>query len=1199
MSAPRLGRALAAAVLVAFAAARFAVGRGPDPEPRLLEARARIEAAFADWRKRAERAAERLAELGRGRGAGAERFAAADAIVREERVDGVALVDGAGRARIWAGRTFAAERSVDYPEIEGGFASVTVLERPAHHVLLAAHPAGEEAALAFLAFDERFPGAEGFAERVAAETGVERVRLTFSHAPVPAQLDASLGETSFVVKDLCHVVLRPWSEERRAAHAAAVRSRLDRSALAGLALAASLLAWRRFGQALPRGTLARAGLAVGLLAALRLAFAALFDPEPAASHFLTALVALLTAAVLARAAPHLRERRAAAVLALFATAACAAAPAAYRWLLDAAASGVELFDPLRVLPAPYPAIALAAIALATGALFLLARAASSLLASFARPLGAAPFAAIALGALPVHGPVLAAGAAAAAIALARGGSRVERATAIAFLAAAASLPALSSAENRAETAALAERTRALVGEARREEARRLLEAAVARARDPVDGVDGEVAMTIARARGRSGGSERPLAVRLWEAARWPEDEACAVQVFDAEGRRLSAFDFDSPPEEWLPGDPPAPEAGFRELSGRGEGASIRFYAFDFPLLTPVDELRAGAARFVVPDRWDVLLAHVRPAIFGDPMERLVRAGEPPQFLAELDATGRVRRASDRADEWTPHARGLLERARERGRATARIEREDGDARLVVVAAGDGFAALVFADAPFRLEAFRFAKVLLVNSAACLLYALGLLATGRARLRLLFRHRVALAVVALSVPPVVLLAAFNRGLASERHEAEVTERLRRRLDLAEALLERRTSGPVDTPWCTAFAADHRADLNAYEGAELIATSRPGVWDTGLTARRLAAPAFVALVLEGREEYRGVERFGRDGALRVAYRRILGGWGGSPVILAAPALEDRRTLERRAAAADALLLAAYLLTATVTVFGALFLGRSLTAPLSRLQAATRRVASGDLAAELPEGRRDEFGDLVRDFNRMTRELREAQDLRVRAEREAAWREMAKQVAHEIKNPLTPLKLTIQNLLAAHAEDPDRFREEFESGAKLILEQIEALRRIAGEFSAYARFPNPKIEPLDLGALVEEVAALFAGGEGCRVTTDLFAGPLPVRADRDEMRRVLVNLLTNSRQAGARHVVLRACPDGDRIRLEVADDGSGIRPEHRVRLFEPAFTTKTSGTGLGLAICKRVVEGVGGTIDVDSEPGRGTRVVVLLPR
>jgi signal transduction histidine kinase len=623
-----------------------------------------------------------------------------------------------------------------------------------------------------------------------------------------------------------------------------------------------------------------------------------------------------------------------------------------------------------------------------------------------------------------------------------------------------------------------------------------------------------------------------------------------------------------------------------------------FLARDFVLKTIGDEREVGVARFLVPDRWDVLLSPLRPSMFSEPLDLLVRTAPPPLLLADLDAEGLPRRTSAGAapDLGRPDP-SLLSRARRRGRASARIDYGEREARLVLAPAGDGFAALVFGENDLEQGGFAFAKVLLTYSGVCLLYALALLVRrGTRRTPLLFRHRVSLFLVVLSVPPVPLLAAYNTRVSNQRYEREIRERLVRRLDTAETLLGQ-AAGPVDNDWCTRFAANHRMDVNVYRGQELVATSRPGVWDTGLLARRLAAPPYVELELEKRREHVGREDFAHVADLRAAYRRIER--GGDALILAAPALDDRRALERLAAEGNSLLLAIFLLAATVTVFGGLFLSRSLTRPLHELRQATRKVALGEFEVSLREGRTDEFGDLVRAFNQMTIELRGAQDLRVRAEKAAAWREMARQIAHDIRNPLTPIKLTIQNLIAVHRADPAAFEQEFEQGARLILEQIEALHRIAGDFSAYARLPARRLEPVPLGELMAEIAALYAASGGAAVRVDAPPEPLPVQGDRDELRRALINLVANGRQAASKSVLLRARAEDGFVRLDVVDDGIGIAPEALARIFEPSFTTKTSGTGLGLPIVKRIVDDHGGTIAIATEPGRGTTVTVRFPR
>jgi two-component system nitrogen regulation sensor histidine kinase NtrY len=216
--------------------------------------------------------------------------------------------------------------------------------------------------------------------------------------------------------------------------------------------------------------------------------------------------------------------------------------------------------------------------------------------------------------------------------------------------------------------------------------------------------------------------------------------------------------------------------------------------------------------------------------------------------------------------------------------------------------------------------------------------------------------------------------------------------------------------------------------------------------------------------------------------------------------------------------------------------------------------------------------------------------------RAERVLAWGEMARQVAHEIKNPLTPMRLGLQHLQRVYRDRRPDFDRTLEDTAERMLAEIDRLDTIARAFSRFAA-PAGDLQPLDridLAVVVGEVIQLYRlAEEGCAVR--LTCQPRANGAARaDEVKEVVVNLLENARTAGA-HVVDVTVGPG---RLEVMDDGEGIPPELLPRIFEPRFSTTTSGSGLGLAIVRRLVEGWGGRIDVESEVGRGTRIVVHLP-
>lgn len=292
----------------------------------------------------------------------------------------------------------------------------------------------------------------------------------------------------------------------------------------------------------------------------------------------------------------------------------------------------------------------------------------------------------------------------------------------------------------------------------------------------------------------------------------------------------------------------------------------------------------------------------------------------------------------------------------------------------------------------------------------------------------------------------------------------------------------------------------------------------------------------------------------------------------------------------------------LGAAFAVLLGLLVSRWMTRPVEALTEGARRVAEGALDAQVAVEASGEVGELVRTFNRMTGELRATTERLVASERIAAWQEVARRLAHEIKNPLTPIRMSLETLLAAQEARHPRFPDMFKESAGVVLEEVDRLRRIVDEFSRFARMPKPQLAPVDLGELAQSVLSLYAAPpEGIQILPTLQTGVV-AKVDRDQLTQVLVNLVKNAEEAmkdkgGALRVRVKGT-EADAI-IEVEDSGPGIPPEHRARIFEPYFTTKEGGTGLGLAIAARILQEHGGKLDVGGEPGQGARFIVVLPR
>ncbi len=282
----------------------------------------------------------------------------------------------------------------------------------------------------------------------------------------------------------------------------------------------------------------------------------------------------------------------------------------------------------------------------------------------------------------------------------------------------------------------------------------------------------------------------------------------------------------------------------------------------------------------------------------------------------------------------------------------------------------------------------------------------------------------------------------------------------------------------------------------------------------------------------------------------------------------------------------------------LFGAI-VARRITGPLRELADGVDAVAGGSLDTSVPVRTRDEVGELAATFNGMTRDLKGAREELLRAERVAAWREIAQRIAHEIKNPLTPIQMAIETLQRAHQRSASQFDALFGESAQTILDEVGRLKRIVQEFSSFARMPAPTLAPVDVSEVVDSALALYKGGDTALELT--LPRDLPhALADKEQLTQVVINLVENARDAvagaGGIRVATRAAEG--RVELEVADDGPGLGDEARAKLFTPYFTTKPRGTGLGLAIVHRIVSDHGGEIRVGGAPGRGAVFIVALP-
>ena len=283
--------------------------------------------------------------------------------------------------------------------------------------------------------------------------------------------------------------------------------------------------------------------------------------------------------------------------------------------------------------------------------------------------------------------------------------------------------------------------------------------------------------------------------------------------------------------------------------------------------------------------------------------------------------------------------------------------------------------------------------------------------------------------------------------------------------------------------------------------------------------------------------------------------------------------------------------------VAVLASLWFAARVTRPVESLAEAARRVAAGDLSAKVEVASSDELGELAASFNRMTEDLAQQKERTVQAERVAAWRELARRLAHELKNPLFPLQVTVENLMRAKQKSPEMFEEVFHEGTATLLAEIDNLKTIIGRFSEFSKMPQPQRHPTQVNEVVQSVLRVFHAQlqekNQISVRSELAEALPEISADPDLLHRALQNLVLNAIDAmpqGGALTIRTATLDG-RIEISVSDTGSGLTPEECGRLFTPYYTTKQHGTGLGLAIVQSVVSDHGGKISVESTQETGT--------
>ena len=483
--------------------------------------------------------------------------------------------------------------------------------------------------------------------------------------------------------------------------------------------------------------------------------------------------------------------------------------------------------------------------------------------------------------------------------------------------------------------------------------------------------------------------------------------------------------------------------------------------------------------------------------------------------------------------------------------------------------------------------------------------------GRALLREIrssFYRKLFLAFVAASIIPVVTLAlvirAYFAGLLLENVEAKAARSasVAQRVIEESAAILRRIGQDVETPSDDDMILISQVidqDVNVFQGPALIATSKRDLFASGLLPTRTPDTVYRSIALERIPSFVGEDRIGAfPYMVAAAPLRV----GERDAILTVPLANQQREIEREIDEIDRGVHLAALFFILLGAAIGVSMAERIADPVRRLTRATRRIARGEFDERIAVRSADELRRLVDAFNSMAAELKAQRAQLERTHRLEAWAEMARQVAHEIKNPLTPIQLSAEHLRRVHADRGEPLGDVLESCVVSILGQVRLLRQISAEFSSFASSPTARPVSVDVVDLVKEVVDPYRSGLQGRITIDnQVAAPLPrVFVDRTLVGRALSNVVENALHAmpGQGALRLTAATESEYVVLEVRDTGVGMDEEALARVFEPYFSTKATGTGLGLTIARRNVELSGGQIAVESARGVGTTVRLRLP-
>jgi nitrogen fixation/metabolism regulation signal transduction histidine kinase len=492
------------------------------------------------------------------------------------------------------------------------------------------------------------------------------------------------------------------------------------------------------------------------------------------------------------------------------------------------------------------------------------------------------------------------------------------------------------------------------------------------------------------------------------------------------------------------------------------------------------------------------------------------------------------------------------------------------------------------------------------------YALGFIFRLK-NYKLNFRNKLFLTFFLVSVIPLTILGIYTRSLITKKNESNYQNQIISDLNIATEIFSNDRLSSASLSKLTPDSTDKvvrnilgknllKADknFNFFLNNKLISTTNEELYKSDLLDTRINADAYFNIVILKKDKYVKSQKIGNLSFLE-GFKPLTDSKGKTLGIISSLSVYRQTEINEELTETLTFIFGSYLFVLVFILVLVSYFAKRLSKPIIELTEATERISKGEGNIELNIERTDEFGTLVDSFKRMTIELEKSKLQLKKAEREAAWRDIARRVAHEIKNPLTPMRLSIQHLQNYFKKNKNKeeFDEILQKTSALIINEIDKLNIIASEFSTFAKLPSRNYEPLNINLILEEVLSLYSFDRKIKFEINLQKDIPDISADRQELNRVFQNIIKNSVQSiecDEGLIKVKSYTENGYTYVEIVDNGCGVEKELLEKLFEPNFSTKSKGMGLGLAITKKALDDMRANIKLTSKPGEGTKVEII---